>query len=142
MNRYILIILFTAYGICNETQAQKLKIAIVSVGEVNPDHLTIAEEAVLDFYQAKVKFPFVLTIDDKLLSKPRNEEQEQTLQVLNVQASNERLANFKTNKFDFIIGITDSALTIGEKLISDKMLIRGLAAETIGTATISTYKLK
>lgn len=135
--------LFVTYVMDNEAVAQKLKIALVSVGEVNPDHSSIAEEAIMGFYQAKVKTPFVpLMIEESMLSTSEKENQPQSLLVLNALAVNRQLTQLKSNKFDLVLGLTDSALTIGEKLISESLLIRGLAGDTLEVATISTYKLK
>lgn len=140
---FIFLILFVAYTVFSEASAQRLKIAFVNIGEVQADHISIAEEAILDFYHAKVKAHFTsLEIKEEMLSRSWKEDKPQSLMVLNAQAVNLQLADVQSSKYDLVLGITDSALTIGEELISEKMLIRGLAGDTLDVATISTYKLK
>lgn len=139
---YHLIAILIAGFIFTEIEAQKLSIAIIQVGEVDDKHMKISKDGILDLYKAKVKSPFKITVEEGMLSKTWDKQKPQTIEVINAKAVNEKLTEIKDKHFDLIIAITDSALTIGEKLISEKMLIRGFASEESEVATISTYKLK
>ncbi len=134
-------------------QAQKFKVGIVPIGKLNPDHLEMAKKSLETFYYTKVTTSAArLPIDNNLLSTfPANKaavKSTVTVQVLNTDSTNIRLSQLGLSKYDVIIGITDSAITIGKELwVSNmqglnKFLMEGVAQSNLKTATISTYKLK
>lgn len=123
------------------TEAQGLKIALVPVGEVQAQHLRISIDSITSFYQADVEVLDGMPIEDSLLSRSWNTEVPPMLMVVNAQAVNERL-KAKATDYDIVIGLTDSALNIGKKLFSEKMLIRGLADAEQAVVTVSTYKVR
>ncbi|MDF9797723.1 putative Zn-dependent protease [Catalinimonas alkaloidigena] len=63
------------------------------------------------------------------------------MMVINAHASNAELSALDEAKYDLIIGITDSALTIG-KQYRPAMTIRGLADPDARVLSLSTYKLR
>ncbi len=126
--------------LCEHVKAGRIKIAIVTIGKVQPTHLQMAEESIVSFYQAKVQFPLSLSIEDRM--KTTQWKKETTLMVLNVKEINEALVTLESGQYDMVIGITDSAMTIGEKSWGEALLIRGFAHPELPVATISTYRLK
>ena len=77
-----------------------------------------------------------------LISKAYKKDQKYNFTVINALTVNNHLNEFNKDNNEFVIGITDSALTIGEKFLSPNYLIRGLANDSLKIATISTYKIK
>jgi predicted Zn-dependent protease len=122
--------------------AQKLQIGLVSVGEVNQKHIKTSEEAITDFYRAKVKtLSQKIAYDTGMLANETWGDQEIEMNQINAKTVNQKLALLKSDEFDVVIGLTDSALTIGKRY-TGQMIIRGLAEPKEQVATISTYKLK
>ncbi len=124
------------------TTAQTINLSIVTLGDTDTQHLEIIKDSLQRFYNCKVINSFSLEISPELTSKSSKEDQVYNFDVLNAAAVNRRLNEFNKDKGGLIIGITDHALTIGKRFLSPYYLIRGLANDSLGTATVSTFRIK
>ncbi|MFP4096608.1 MAG: matrixin family metalloprotease [Cyclobacteriaceae bacterium] len=138
----LILLMLTLCSSASKAHAQKLTIGFVSVGEVTDEHFQIAEDAILDFYQAKVKLSsYNIAYDTGMVARKTWGDEKIEMTQLDAKAVNAKLSELKNKKYDLIIGLTDSALTIGKRY-TGKMIIRGLADRDKHVATVSTYKLK
>ncbi|WP_341296346.1 hypothetical protein [Catalinimonas locisalis] len=139
---YPIFIPFLLSFFITKAEAQELQMALIPIGEVELSHLQIAEEAVIAYYNADVHIPSeTIALDTALLTRKNYGDQQMSMMVINAHATNTELLSLGDAKYDLIIGITDSALTIG-KQYRPGMTIRGLADSDASVATISTHKLK
>ena len=139
---YLLVLLSVFYLGITASPAQKLKIGLIPVGSVDKQHLKISKRALEDFYHARVSFiSRAITYDTTLTAHKTWGDKLTRIEQLNAKAVNHQLAHLENHRFDIIIGITDTALTIGKKH-TGTMNIRGLASLEDPVATVSTYKLK
>ncbi|MEM9675611.1 MAG: hypothetical protein AAF992_23675 [Bacteroidota bacterium] len=132
------VLLFTLYS----ADAQSLKVGLVPIGKVDEHHINIVKAGIENFYRAEVSCLLSTPMADSLLSTYSDPKRVSSISVINAKAVNLALAVQIYRKYDMVVGLTDSALTIGKRLMSERILIRGLAADTLKTATISTFKLK
>lgn len=138
---YLLLITFLLSSCITKAEAQELQVALIPIGEVELSHLQIAEEAVVRYYNADVHIPSeTIVLDAALLAKKTYGDQQMVMTMINANATNAELASLEDAKYELIIGITDSTLTIG-KTYTPGMTIRGLADADARVATLSTYKL-
>ncbi|MDN5216909.1 matrixin family metalloprotease [Fulvivirgaceae bacterium BMA12] len=126
----------------HNSAAQTINLSIVTLGDTEPKHLEIIKDSLQRFYNCKVINSYSLEISPELTSKSSKEDQLYNFEVLNAMAVNRRLNEFNKDTGGLIVGITDYALTIGERFSSTYYLIRGLANDSLGTATISTFRIK
>jgi len=139
---FCLMLIYTFCLSASIVHAQKLTIGFVSVGEVHEEHFRIAEDAILVFYRAKVKLSsHNIAYDTGMVANKTWGDKEMEMMQLDAKAVNAKLSELKNKKYDMIIGLTDSALTIGRRYTGN-MIIRGLADRDKHVATVSTYKLK
>jgi archaemetzincin len=138
----LLFFFYSFFYVSTPTHAQKLRVALIGLEDLDPLHLDITAEAISSFYEAEVRRLSVkLPVDTSLMAFKTWGDEKQLMQQFNALAINARIAESYADQYDFIIALTDSALTIGKKY-TGWMIIRGLAQDELQAATISTYKIK
>lgn len=119
-----------------------LNIGIVPIGEMTQTHVEVARHGILTFYNAQVTLLDGIDWQATHRVKQMPKANPFLLPVYNAQSVNRQLAAMYGGQFDVVIGITDSALTIGEHFFAEQMLIRGFADDSASVVTVSTFKLK